>query len=119
MTTRPDFFLDPTEDGDKREIRSCWARGRIRDTRGVEYLVAEISPPILGQKHGLGDRDISRVLLSPRLQGHGLFPITQWPEYVYVARVLDESALSSGIVLPDQIELIRWGIVHRVAADAE
>lgn len=119
MITRPDFYLDLTEEGDLRELRSCWSRGTVKDAGGKDYLVVEILPPIIGQKYGLGDKDISRVLLSPRHQGHSLFPITGWPEFVYVARLVDESALASGTVTDDQVELILWGILHRSEADAE
>jgi hypothetical protein len=119
MVVHPDFFLDPTEDGDLRELRSCWSRGTLKDANDTEYLVVEISPPIIGQGYGLGDKDISLVLLSPRHQGHSLFPVTAWPEFVYVARLVDESALASGTATDEQVELILWGVLHRSRAAAE
>lgn len=119
MATRPDFYLDPTENGDLRELRSCWRRGTLKDTRGTEYLVVEISPPIIGQGYGLGEKDISRVLLSPRHQGHSLFPITSWPEFVYVTRLVDESALASGTATDNQVEMILWGVLYSSRAAAE
>jgi hypothetical protein len=119
MDVRPDFFLDPTEDGNLRELRACWVRGRLKDDRGTEYLVVAIAPPLVGQEYGLGGEDISSVLLSPRHKGHSLFPITAWPEFVYVARFLDEPIPVSATVTDDQVELILWGVLHRTKTEAE
>ena len=82
-------------------------------------MVVASAPPLVGQEYGLGGEDISSVLLSPRHKGHSLFPITAWPEFVFVARFLDEPIPVSGMVADDQVELILWGVLHRTKAEAE
>ena len=119
MITNPDFFLNTTENGDLRELRACWRRGTLKDTRGTQYLVVEILPPFVGQTYGFGGEDLSRILLSPRHQRHSLFPISVWPEYVYVAALVDEAPLASGTATDEQVRLILWGTLYRTQTDAE
>ena len=97
MAPNPDFFLDPTDGGNQRdlgspeaEVRACWVQGRLRNSGRDDFALVLIEPPLIGQPYGLGDRDIDRVLLATRHAGRTLFPVTEWPALVYVIRVLDE-----------------------------
>ncbi len=113
MATSPDFFLDPTDDGDNRELRACWIQGRLRDSSRDDYMLVSIEPPLIGQPYGLGDRDIARVLLSTRHEGKTLFPVTEWPAFVYVIRIVDEAILETRTFSSDQVQMIRWGVLHK------
>ena len=119
MNPEPDFFLDPTEDGNPNELRACWVKGRLRDAYRDDYMLVNIDPPLPGQRFGLGDKDLKQVLLATRHQGHTLFPITEWPVFVYVIRILDESILLSKNFSSNQVEMILWGILHRSNADVQ
>lgn len=74
-------------------------------------MLVEINPTLSGQSFGLGDKDISVLLLSTKLKGKSLFPIEEWPVYVYVARILDESIISKLEFTAQQVELIAWGVL--------
>jgi hypothetical protein len=65
MNDKADFYLASTEGSDMEEPRSCWRLKRIRTDNRDDLLLVKIDPPLVGQKHGLGGRDIDFVLLAP------------------------------------------------------
>jgi hypothetical protein len=111
MATPPDFVLDPTDSGDPDELRACWIEARLRDASRDDYMLVRIDPPLIGQPYGLGDRDIHRVLLATRHAGRTLFPVTEWPAFVYVIRILDNAILKTKQFSPNQVQMIRWGVL--------
>jgi hypothetical protein len=92
---------------------------RLRDPVRDDYMLVEIEPVLIGQRFGLGNRDISRLILSTRVQGYTLFPITKWPSPVYVARILDETILQTFSFVKEQVELIAWATLYRTLEEAE
>jgi hypothetical protein len=82
-------------------------------------MLVEIQPVLVGQSFGLGDQDISRLILSTRFQGFTLYPITEWPSNVYVTRILDEDVLRTFSFTKEQIELISWAALFQTLVDAE
>jgi hypothetical protein len=117
--TPPQFFLDMTETGNLQELRACWEAARLGDNVRDDYMLINIDPPILGQKYGLGDKDIHFVILGTRLEGSTLYPIAKWPVFVYVIRILDEAILSVKKFRVNQVEMIAWGILYQTREDAE
>lgn len=116
----PDFFLSAA--GEYRPLerpRACRAKARLRDLVRDDYMLVEIEPTLLGQTFGLGDRDISRLILSTRYQGSTLFPITEWPSHVYVTRILDETVLQTLSFTKSQVELIAWAVMFRTLEEAK
>ena len=90
----PDFFLSSA--GEYRLLsqpRACWTKARLRDPVRNDYMLAEIESALLGQPFGLGDRDISQLILSTRYEGCTLDPIRKWPSPVHVARIFDDPIL--------------------------
>jgi hypothetical protein len=120
MANEPDFFL--TTAGELRELlvepRACWNVGRLRDAVRDDYMVVMIEPELIGQGFGLGSEDIRQLIISSRLQGFTLFPTSQFPCPVYVARILDEAVLRSGSFTRDQVELIAWGTIVKTREEA-
>jgi hypothetical protein len=117
----PDFYLSSAGEYTLlAEPRACWTRARLRDPVRDDYLLVEIEPVLPGQSFGLGAADIKLLILSTKLQGFTLFPITKWPTYVYVARVLDDAILRTRYFDQRQVELIAWATIfpNRAEADA-
>jgi hypothetical protein len=115
----PDFYL--TSAGESYELaspRSCRIMNRLRDRLRDDHLLIEISPPLVGQRYGLGDRDITKLLLSPRLEGFCLSPVNEWPCYVYVSRILDETIANTLFFTADQVQLIAWATIFPTLAEA-
>jgi hypothetical protein len=80
MDELPDFFLSSAGESELlSEPRACWSRARLRDQVRDDYMLIQIEPPLIGQQFGLGDKDISQLIISARLQGDTLFPVSHWP----------------------------------------
>src|SRR5262249_6958836 len=114
MDRQPDFYLTAGAELDLlEEMRACWAIDRLRDSRRDDYMLVEISPVLIGQPFGLGDKDISLLILSSRHVGQTLFPITEWPSYVYVARMIDISILTTKVFRPEQVEYVAKATIYQ------
>lgn len=110
MIQDPDFFLCAKgEHDDLSDPCACWRCKRLRDNIRDDYLVVDIEPPIIGQRYGPGDKDITQIILATRHEGVTLFPITEWPAHVYVCRILDDAILSQDVFEEHQVEMITWG----------
>ena len=76
-------------------------------------MLIEIEPELIGQSFGFVDKNISQLIISARLEGYTLYPITRWPVPVYVSRMLDDAILATLFLKPNQVELIAWGTIFR------
>ncbi len=81
-------------------------------------MLVAIDPVLEGQPFGLGAKNIEHLIVGTKLQGRTLFPISHWPAYVYVARVLDDTVLRGQEFTRHQVELIAWGALYRERAEA-
>jgi hypothetical protein len=81
-------------------------------------MLVDIEPPLPGQRFGLGASDITSLVLSSRHRGQTLYPISEWPSYVYVARVLDNQVPSSSTLSKEQVELVAWGAIFKSLQEA-
>ena len=101
--------------------RACRCIGRLRDSQRDDYMLVEISPPLIGQPFGLGAQDVTTLLLATRHKDHTLFPIDEWPAYVYVMRFLVDAQqiISSGMFTRDQVQLLAWGMLFQRYDEAE
>lgn len=113
------FFLHTKENSDLTELQACWELARLKDNFRNDYMLVKIDPPIIGQPYGLGDKNINTVILATRHKGYTLFPVTKWPAFVYVIRILDESIISTGRFVTEQVEMILWGVLYRTRSEAE
>lgn len=104
--------------GDLASVRSCWVEGRLRDRARDDYMVVKVHPTIIGQQFGLGGTDVETVILSSRLRGSTLFPVTEWPCDVYISRVLDPRIFGGSEFAADQVQLIGWGRIFQSRQDA-
>ena len=118
MTKPPDFYL--TTAGEYEPLsapRACRQRGRLHDELRDDYMLVDIDPPLPGQRFGLGGADVTSLVISSRHRGQTLYPVSEWPSHVYVARIVDNtvpaSALSKG-----QVELIAWGAIFKSLREA-
>lgn len=119
MLKKPDFFLSAAgEHAELSNPRACWVKSRLKDDVRDDYMLIEIEPPLIGQRYGLGGRDITHLIIATRHQGFTLFPITEWPSYVYIFRVLDETIIGETSFTPNQVEMIAWGMIYRMLDEA-
>lgn len=119
MKRSPEFYLSTA--GEYRPLaapRACWQRARLRDIVRDDHMLIDIEPGLTGQGFGLGSADITQLIISARYSGKTLYPISEWPFFVYVARILDGSIIESRSFTGDQIELIAWGTLFRTREEA-
>jgi hypothetical protein len=117
----PDFYLassDVRVGDDMEKPRLVWRIKRMSTPRRDDLLLARISPPIVGQEYGLGTRDIDVVVMATRHKGVSLFPITEWPVYVHVARPLIDNIASCDDIQDDDFQNIAWAELYRTEGDA-
>lgn len=109
----PDFYLTASGECELlSDLRACRVVRRLRTQYRDDCMLVEISPPLIGQTFGLGDKDITLLLLSPRHAGTTLFPISEWPFYVYVARLVKNQAPAGDSVDANDLEVIAWARLY-------
>jgi len=120
MNNKPDFFLSAAGEvrGDLATLRACWRKARLRDEVRDDHMLIEIKPPLIGQAYGVGSQDITRLLICSRYQGFTLFPVTEWPCHVSIARILDASITKTLVFTRDQVEVIAWGMIFPTIEEA-
>jgi hypothetical protein len=93
---------------------------RLKGSERDDLLLVKLEPPLIGQKYGLGGGDINLVLVATRHQGASLFPITEWPVFVHVARPLisDAELREREAVRDDEYESIAWAELYSTESDA-
>lgn len=110
----PDFYLSAAGEFEPlSEPRACWTMGRLSDLQRDDYMLVAIDPPLLGQEFGLGDKDITLLIVSTRHKGQTLFPISEFPSYVYVARMLSDGIVDSKRFTADQVEYIAKATLYQ------
>lgn len=111
----PDFYLTSSEGYDLELTRSCYVIKPLSTINRNDYLLVRIKPPIIGQRFGLGAKDIDVVILAPRHIGVSIYPIvTEWPAAVHVARIRQVDYLPSDLVSDDELELIGWAEIYPI-----
>lgn len=109
---KPAFYLSSTESSNLAKPRACWIKGRITAGARDDSLLVQVDPPLVGQQYGLGDKDITDLILAPRLQGGSLFPISEWPLAVYIARPLREEIKAGDTLSTNEVNMIAWGEIY-------
>ena len=119
MDRAPNFFMSTA--GEYEPLappRACWERARLRDVVRDDHMLIDIEPALDGQRFGLGSTDITQLIISARHRGQTLYPVSEWPSFVYVARVLDNAVLESRAFTREQVDLVAWGTLFRTREEA-
>lgn len=98
--------------------RACWEKARLKDHVRDDHMLVEVEPPIIGQKYGLGGKDITHLILSARHEGFSLFQVKEWPCHVYVARILDDTIIRTLSFTQSQVTIIAWGMIFHTLDEA-
>jgi hypothetical protein len=119
MDRTPDFFMSTAGEYEPLAApRACWEKARLRDNVRDDHMLIDIEPALDGQRFGLGADDITQLIVSAGHRGQTLYPIAEWPFYVYVARIVDKAIIESREFTRKQVELIAWGTLFRTREEA-
>jgi hypothetical protein len=115
----PDFFIFSQEGYNLDDLpRACYKRVRLYGKdRLDDFMLCDISPYINGQGYGLGDKDITQIVIANRVQGTSLFPISEWPISVYLARITNPKIESKKWVDETNISLIACASLYQLEKD--
>lgn len=109
----PDFYLFSNEGYHlDDQIRACFKLKRLYGSNPHGYLLCAMDPPLIGQIFGLGGQDIHQVILAIRFEGDSLFPVSNWPCYVHVARSLINLDGTIDQIEKTDMELIAWAALY-------
>ncbi len=78
-----------------------------------EGWLVKISPNLVGQNYGLGGEDIDYLILTPRHIGISIEDIKQFPCYVYIIRIKNNSIPPENILESKDLETIAWGEIYQ------
>lgn len=114
----PDFYMFSSDSYSLADQpRSCFKRKSLYGSLVDGYILCDIDPVLIGQSYGLGARDIDQVIIASRLEGMSLFPIGEWPTYVYVFRPLIKNIELKTFIEQTDIELIAWAEIYKDLSD--
>lgn len=113
------YYLSSLESRTFEPVRECRFTRLLRFTTDKPLVEADITPPVIGQPYGWGDRDISTVVLTPRHEGSTIDPISDFPLFVHIAIPHNADARIESPVDVSALQVIAWGELYRTAEDAE
>ncbi|BCW92246.1 MAG: hypothetical protein ACOYU7_06185 [Bacillota bacterium] len=112
------FYLASKESYALSQPRRCFPIRRVATDKRSDLLLVRIDPPLIGQAFGLGAKDIEYLVLAPRHESVSLFPVSEWPAHVHVARILRDAPETRGYLEPSELEEIGWGEIYPDQASA-
>jgi hypothetical protein len=62
---------------------------------GDGLMLIQIEPPLPRQKHQLGDKDVTNLILAPRFPDSPIFPIKEWPCQVFILPIMDYAVIET------------------------
>ena len=108
----PDFWMLTTDGAMLEEPRACYKTRRLAGGHSDGYLLCEIVPPFVGQRYGLGARDIHRVVMTGRDPGSSVFAIKKWPADVHVWRLTVDVSDEVFAFAGDEFESMIWAELY-------
>jgi hypothetical protein len=116
---KPDFYLASSEGYGLDRPRACYRVKRLYSATRDDYLLIDIEPPVPGQPYGLGSLDIASVVIATRHIGSSLFPISEWPVAVHVARPLVADPEQRESLDDSELQEIGWAELYPSRRAAE
>lgn len=114
----PAFYLSSADIDPRLAPRRCYPVKRIRCGAQDDCLLIRIDPPLIGQRYGMGGRDIHQLIVAARLVGVSLLQIESWPVDVNIARPLVEHPERRDELRLDELETILWGELYPTEDEA-
>ena len=113
-----DFFLGSSDSrGEFAKPRACWIIARLRMENGRECVLVDVDPPVIGQPFGLGDRDITNLVLAARWTGTS-FELNCYPMPVLIYRIIG-TVENQNTVRDSDVNMEAWGEVYPTLEGAE
>jgi len=112
------FYLSSLDSIKFADVRECVFIRKLQFDSGKECALVKLTPPVIGQDFNLG-YDVENFVLANRHEGDTLFPIKEFPCFVFVALPRVEDIESRSVISKDDVEVVAWGEIYRSRSDAE
>ena len=108
----PCFYLASGEHAILREPRKCWIVKPIKTQYRDGGMLINVDPPFKGEWVDFNVQDIDTVMILPRHEGRTLFPINEWPLYVYIIRLLVDPSKLNDTLRQGEYTCDFWGELY-------
>ena len=112
------YFLSSLESKTFSLTRKCDFLSQSSFSSNKPYIVAKISPPVIGQPFNKSE-DIDTILLATRHQGENIINISEFPCFVFIAIPKNDTYSFSNISEKNDLDIIGWGELYRTKHDAD
>lgn len=112
------YYLSSLESVRFEPVRECRIIKRLEFDTGKQCALVKVTPSVVGQPWGL-TTDIENFVLANRHEDEELFPITEFPCFVHIARILTGAVDSSSVISASDLQTVAWGELYRTRSDAE
>jgi hypothetical protein len=113
----PDFYMASSEGYGLEEPRACYRVKRLEGRGSDAYLLVRVEPAISALLDGLAEVEMDHVVLATRHAGQSLFPVSEWPLSVHVARCA-ATMHAKETLAPEDLELIAWAELYPTEIEA-
>ncbi len=113
-----EVYLSSLESKTFEPTRKCRFLKKLIFDTGKECMLVELDPPVNGQDFGISE-DIKRVVLSSRHEGDSLFPVKEFPCFVFITTSLVEDITACERITNSDLQILAWGELYRTASDAD
>lgn len=111
------YYLSSLESIRFEKVRECRLVKKLTFDTGKNCALVKLDPPVLGQPWGVpGDLDF--FIIATRHKGAELFPISEFPCFVHIARLLKDEAMQKSVIVASDLETVAWGELYRTYSDA-
>jgi hypothetical protein len=111
----PNFFLASSDGYLLEAPRKCWRIHQVVVGNRRDALLVRIAPPLEGDSRTSG---ADEVVLVPRHREASLFPVNEWPLYVYVVIPLVDIRQQSYVLSESNSAIAAWAELYRSQEDA-
>ncbi|MBN1113100.1 MAG: hypothetical protein JXA53_09340 [Bacteroidales bacterium] len=106
------LYLISSEWVDLKGVIKCTLIKKIKYSKRNDFWLMSLDPVITYTDIKFGTISIDKAILATRHVNHSLDKITEWPEYVYIIRLLNNEIEYKNEVQKEDIQNIAWGEVY-------
>ena len=118
LNFKPDFYLASIEYDDLRDPRECWFIKRLKFNNDLQAMMLRISPSIQYSYNLNEVQEINTIVIRPRHVVETLFPVSEWPLFVFINKLLVDLKRINDEIHSDECACIFWGEIYQTKQKA-
>lgn len=105
----PDFYLSSTEWSSLTSPKKCWCIRQLNYGDRDDLILVHLDPILIYQDKIEGEIQLNQVILAGRHAGYPIFPLKNWPIYVYIVKIRKSITPLTFSLEKMDIENLAWG----------